>query len=554
MIYKKAQGSGGSAASLVAVLGALILLYILFLPPEARQGLLDDTSGSGISQPGESTLTGEESLLLMETPGTLSVVSDDEFEHNIPSFNLYTTTSASVLKEVANIYLKKSLFSSEEKDIVFEIEDIGNTENILLSFTPTTHSGRLIISINGNEIFNAETEDTVQPINLERQYLEEDNILHFEVSGVGLAFWSSNEYALGNLKVTADITYIGNRESVHSFFLTSEEADNLKTTDLRFFAECDKDAVGPLTIKINENTIFSSVPDCGSANPPIQFSPDLLNDGQNNLYFGTTSGNYLLDQVRVTTELKELIYQTYFFEMSSNLFDSVAITVHECGDTDGYCPSNCDEDLDVDCCFEVSTNYWCDVETDNENYRCVSSVSEDECDVCDSGYEDENGNSASTCEGMCGDDTDGDCPSGCSENYDKDCCFENDNWWCDDLATAGLNSICEAGVSASECDDCAYGYYNQDNDEPGCPEDTGISEEFFLLNQFDTVLTLEFIDDNERKLADVFINGRQFSIDTYDSDYSRNIDNYVEPGSNGLTIKPVGDSITIVELKVEIEE
>jgi hypothetical protein len=117
-----------------------------------------------------------------------------------------------------------------------------------------------------------------------------------------------------------------------------------------------------------------------------------------------------------------------------------------------------------------------------------------------------------------------------------------------------LNSICEAGVSASECNDCPYDYYDENNNEPDCPEDTSISEEFFLLNQYDTVLTFKFVNDDERKLADVFINGRQFSIDTYDLEYSRNIDNYVEPGSNGLTIKPISDSITIVEIKVEIEE
>ena len=46
---KKAQASGGSAATFVALLAALILLYVLFLPPSDREALLGENYSSSDS-------------------------------------------------------------------------------------------------------------------------------------------------------------------------------------------------------------------------------------------------------------------------------------------------------------------------------------------------------------------------------------------------------------------------------------------------------------------------------------------------------------------------
>ena len=92
MAKKRGQSSGAGAAGLVAVIAGLIVLYILFLEPSEREELLDtDSDGNKISDR-DSEEAEIIKILLDEEPGRLDYLKDDEFEINIPSFNLYKTT------------------------------------------------------------------------------------------------------------------------------------------------------------------------------------------------------------------------------------------------------------------------------------------------------------------------------------------------------------------------------------------------------------------------------------------------------------------------------
>jgi hypothetical protein len=71
-------------------------------------------------------------------------------------------------------------------------------------------------------------------------------------------------------------------------------------------------------------------------------------------------------------------------------------------------------------------------------------------------------------------------------------------------------------------------------------------------NEKDITLTLKFVDNQENKKATLNVNGHFTEIDQVDPEYSRLIDNWVEPGNNYVEIKPKVD-IHIVELKVELE-
>ena len=67
MKFKKAKPSGNAAAVLVAIIAALIVIYILFLPPAERQALLEGE----VNETGALIAEGGNITLLSESPGRL---------------------------------------------------------------------------------------------------------------------------------------------------------------------------------------------------------------------------------------------------------------------------------------------------------------------------------------------------------------------------------------------------------------------------------------------------------------------------------------------------
>ena len=63
--------------------------------------------------------------------------------------------------------------------------------------------------------------------------------------------------------------------------------------------------------------IYSSVPDCGTPYP-MSFSPFNLIKGENKLTFRSDDGRYLINQIKITTDLKDQPSYTYFFSLDSN--------------------------------------------------------------------------------------------------------------------------------------------------------------------------------------------------------------------------------------------
>lgn len=315
---KKGQ-SGGSAGALVAVITLLIVLYILFLPADVREDLLEDgDNGDGTA----GSISGFKELL-SETPGVLADLNVLEFEHHIPSVNLFALTGAETLKRVNSIFVKNSLFDKKVGEINFRIDDLGRVDNVLLSFTAKKHEGRLTILLNGAEILNNEiTKRNVDPVDLEKENLAKDNTLEFMVSGVGGRFWSSNEYILENILITADITDISEQESRNVFLVTATEKHNLEKVRLKFFPDCTPGLVGTLDVLINGRNVFSAVPDCGALRP-VEFDPNTLKSGENNIVFKTERGRYLIDQISIETELKQISFPTYFFDISADEFEDI---------------------------------------------------------------------------------------------------------------------------------------------------------------------------------------------------------------------------------------
>lgn len=318
MVSKRGQAEAGNAAVLVALIAAIILLYILFLPPSERKELLE-TPEEGENE----TENGDNITLLSESPGRIDFLDEDEFEHDIPAFTLFKTTNAQVLERVNPFFVKNSWFDEKTKQATFRVGDLANTGNVILTFTVAEHRGVLIIRLNGQTVFENEVATVnVPPVELPKSLLQGENVLEFAVSQAGWAFWRANEYSLQNVQVVGDITDVSKQESKNTFYLSETEAINLESAKLKFNPECKANQVGILEIVINGVTVFSGVPDCGILNA-LEFSPTLLESGTNRVVFKTEMGSYIVDRIKVETKLKEIVFPTYYFELDDEEFQDV---------------------------------------------------------------------------------------------------------------------------------------------------------------------------------------------------------------------------------------
>ncbi len=318
---KKAQLTNPNPQSMISLLifiiGLALVLYIMFLPPGPRAELLEQnrtTPDDGI----KDSVT----VLLQKEPGRLSNIAEDEITQDIPSFNLFTRTDAKKLIELDSVYIKKSLFEEQMRNLTFEIGNIENSDNFVLSFSAPARTGILTIILNGNIVLSKEiTTPSPSPLRLPKDFLKEVNALVFRVSGPGIEFWKSNEYILEQVSITGDVTDKSSQENRQTFIVTEQQIENLQFMELRFVADCKSTDSGPLEIYLNKRLIYSSVPDCSQKTEVPAVEAPRLRENENDLLFRTDKGNYLLYSIELKLKLKQPIFPTYFFQLDKEQFN-----------------------------------------------------------------------------------------------------------------------------------------------------------------------------------------------------------------------------------------
>lgn len=318
---KRAQAAAG-AAVLVAIILGLLVSFVVLVSPKERAELLGEDLGNGTSRTLGSAAIAEN--LLKVNPGRIDFLGQEEIEHPLPVINIYTRTESEVLAERNVATAKRGVFSEEPDAFTFSIEDLANTENLYLVFNVQTIEGRLMVSLNGEQVYNAEAGfGNIAPIRLPQNTLQENNEIAIQVSSPGLAFWKTNGVSLSNIKVVGDITDIQAQSSKSIFLVSETEKRNLEKVKLRLQPDCNLNEVGKLTITINSEEIYSGVPDCDLAFVPIEFSPALIQQGENDLEFQAQQGSYVLSHVMITSKLLEPEFPTYFFKLDEDQFDDV---------------------------------------------------------------------------------------------------------------------------------------------------------------------------------------------------------------------------------------
>ena len=319
---RKAQG-GLNAAMLVAIIAAVIIIYILFLPTEDRKDLLEGTSPGGTSE------SEKETTLLSESVGRLDPVGRVR-DKDIANVYIFETTNSKVLDTINPIYIKNGWFDKKIKIIKFTIDDLENTNNVVLSFSAPKRKGVLSIKLNGELIYEYDiNRPNIEPIKLKKSLLKTDNELEFSVASVGAKFWTTNEYSLEDVKIIGDITDTSRQESQNTFTLTDTEYQNLEKVDIKFIPYCTSSAtVGILDVFVNKRNIFSAVPVCNDRYEQ-EIPISAISAGQNKVIFKTNKGSYSIEQVKLNFKEKDTPEAVYYFEVNSTTYEDIQDNVYD---------------------------------------------------------------------------------------------------------------------------------------------------------------------------------------------------------------------------------
>lgn len=313
MLHKK---RGAAAASTIGILILLFIFYILFLPPEAREELLE---GDGTTLPGDGEAIAKE-VLLQEAVGRLAPQGQTRFDHHIPNLFLAESRNAEQLARENPFTIHKGLFSEQQHTFTFTLDRLDRTENVLLSYQTLKRSGRLHIVLNGHELFQGTiARQSPPPLRLPKSLLEETNTITFFVTG---GWMQHKEYALTNIQVIGDITDVSKQQATNTFQISQVEYDNLEHSWLDFHPLCEQGDVGIMTITLNGRTIYSAVPACESANRQELYREDLTS-GKNTLVFRIEQGSFRIEQIRVRNTVKPVKNYIDFFGVNPQLYTAL---------------------------------------------------------------------------------------------------------------------------------------------------------------------------------------------------------------------------------------
>lgn len=308
MRQSKRAESAGSASVLLAIIAILIILFIILVPPQERARILEESGNTS------TTVSNvPQTVLLKTSPGRIDYMDLLEVEHPLPVVNLFSKTDAKVIAKQNVVYTKRGIFSNRPAELNFSLADPEHSQNILLNYRLKSAKGDLIIKLNGQEIYRGSASDFA-PLTLSN--IDYQNQLQFSLSSPGLAFWSTHEAILENVQIVADIQDLSTRFAEHTFLLSDIEKKNLESIRLRFQPTCNMQTAGKLVITVNENEVYNGLPDCEVSMVPIEFSEALVSKGENKISFLSERGNYVLSHVHIKSELKEIEYPTYYFELS----------------------------------------------------------------------------------------------------------------------------------------------------------------------------------------------------------------------------------------------
>lgn len=317
-ILKKHKGIVEAEASvLIILLGLFILVYVILLPPEAREGLIGTTETGEISA--QEVLAQN---LLTEYPGKVYPSTKTSQTYTLNPIHLYSKTETETVDLVSSLKISRNLLKNNFKTVYFNLKETESISDARLLFIITESKGELTIKINGHIIYEGELSSSGLPITIPITYLNKgQNALTFESN---FAFLFSNYYLLESVQLLTTETN-ANTISSRAFFI--ENLSSTKKAKLSYYISCNNDKDDMLSVFLNNKRILSDEVFCEYMEPrELLLSVNSLLE-ENTLAFqiGTDSlpakGDYNIDEIKLTLTSSKAGYPSYTFELAEDQLD-----------------------------------------------------------------------------------------------------------------------------------------------------------------------------------------------------------------------------------------
>jgi hypothetical protein len=314
------RGQAGNIATLISLIALFMLVYILLLPQEARDDLLQRNEAPNVG----GGLNNENSLLLFsKNIGELTPLRQSKgIIHTIAGVNLYSDTKNEILTLANDIKFSRSVTNDNSQVLDFPIDFPKDVLRAELYIIVDEAEGDLIIVLNGREIFNSDVLDNSQEvINLPLNLLKEINVLEFKSQSPGSQFWKINSHDLREVRLRKQAE-VKNRESLRVISIPASELRDLEKSILSFSVFCSQDERDKLNVKVNQAVVYSDVPFCNLKRSEIEIDRDFVNSGNNNLLF-ESEGDYIIEEVEWQSLLRGQRASEYAFDIKNKDYRDV---------------------------------------------------------------------------------------------------------------------------------------------------------------------------------------------------------------------------------------
>lgn len=320
---KKGQREGAAVAILIIVIALFMTFYILFIPPEERNQLLQTgnlkETGNGLN-PGQIEL-------LAESPGLVTPTTESAAIHRLPSVNVFLKEEPQIISLAQTLSVGKGLFTTSSPQLKFQTKDLDQTTKVTIFFSVEQSSGELRVKINGNTVYSEEVKTPgIKIVEIAKSFLQNDNILDISVSSPGLAFWQTNKYSLKDLGIKQEFERKNNQES-RTFVIESKEKTNLKSAKLFYTQQCNFPLAKETThleILLNDQRVHQAEIKCVTTDDEFDIDSDLVYSGTNTLTFSLEGGDFSFNQLRLQTTSKTSEKPTYYFSLNQNELNAIS--------------------------------------------------------------------------------------------------------------------------------------------------------------------------------------------------------------------------------------